>query len=763
MSLSPEKESTSVRAFVLVLLASALVVALQLAGVTHPTPGSWGLHHYGYLPSGWLTAGIVGALLLFLIGWSRGAGFRALRLPAAATATILAVAGAVLFWVGRERAFFLGDGEFWIRGLSVGRYPWHAEPAAVFANVGVYRLFGSPNPALTFAGVSAACGVGYLLGAFLFARRVAASTWGQALIVGLLALAGLTRLFYGYVETYPVLALVVTWFLVLTAGYLAGRDGIWGPVVLASIAPLVNVTAVLLLPALAYALWRGPKPAEDEPPTGARGRRMLGLLPPILVIAAGVVFLGTVPGALADVAGRYFTGMLPLSGGGSHVPYTLLSLRHLSDWFQEQMLLGPFGALFVILLLVFAARGRLGREGRFLLWAGFPWWVFSFFLSRETGAARSWDLFAVASIPFVMAVGLMLARVEWAAARPRLAGAMAGLVLGASFLHTLPWIAVDTVPERAMLHFASLYGPASPATPFARSYAFEQIAIWFTARGEHDNAVTAYREAVDADPGNTRAAESLAGILAGAGQPAEARTVLAEAAARNPDDAVLRFRLANARRALGEPDSAAVDYRRAISLNPGYLEAYVTLAAMERDRGNFGTADSVLTEAKRLFPGNGDVRANIGQLRVAQKEYPSAVDAYKEAVKLNPDDMNSTYNLGVLLMQMDRLEEAEGYLDTVVKRRPRDVEAWINLGSTHDVLGEPAAAEAAFRQAIDLAPKRPEPYFNLGRMYLASGDTAKAEAIISRYAAMDSTSEMGHLARRLIGAMRSRHAAGGGR
>jgi len=475
------------------------------------------------------------------------------------------------------------------------------------------------------------------------------------------------------------------------------------------------------------------------------------------------VYLGTVPGALSGVAGRYFTGMLPLSGGGSHTPYTLLSYRHLSDWFQEQTLLGPFGALFVILLLVFGVRSRLGREGRFLLWAGFPWWVLSFFLSREIGAARSWDLFAVASIPFVMAAGLILSRVEWAGARPRLAGAMAGLVLGVSLLHTLPWIAVDASPERAMLHFASLYGPASPATPFARSAAFEQIALWFTARGEHDNAVTAYREAVDADPGNVRAATSLAGILGGSGRPADARTVLAEAAARNPDDPVLRFRLAGVRRALGEADSAAVDYGKAIALDPDYLEAYLTLAAMERDRGNFGAADSTLDLARRRFPSNADVEANIGQLRVAQKEYPSAVDAYKAAVKLNPDDLNSTYNLGVLLMQMDDLEEAQGYLNTVVKRRPKDAEAWINLGTTHDVLGDRAAAEAAFNQAIEVAPDRPEPYFNLGRMYLTAGDTAKAEVVIARYAAMDSSSEMGHLAKRLLAAMKAHRAAGGGK
>ncbi len=752
------------RAFILVLLASALTVALQIAGAKHPTPGTWGVHHYGYLASGWLTAGGLGALLIFLLGWFRGAGLRAVKLSAPVAAALLAVVGAVLFWVGRERAYFLGDGEFWIRGVAMGRYPWHAEPAAVFANVAVNRLLGSPSPALTFAGVSVACGVGYLLGAFVFARRVAASTWGRVLIVGLLALAGLTRLFYGYVETYPVLALVTVWFLALTVAYLMGRGGMWGPVLLAAAAPLVSVTAVLLLPALAYALWRGPKPVEGTNPAGGRGRRMLGLVPPILVIAAGVVFLGTIPGALQDVFGRYFSGLLPFTGeAGGHLPYTLLSLRHWSDWFQEQMLLGPFGALFVILLLLFGVRGRLGREGRFLLWAGFPWWVFSFFLGREIGAARSWDLFAVATVPFVMAAGVMVARVEWAVARPRLAGAMAGLLLGASFFHTLPWIAVDAAPDRAMLHFASLYGPASPATPFARSYAFEQIALWFTGRGDRDNAVTAYRVAVDADPGNTRAAGNLATILVNSGHPGDAETVLAEAVARNDDDEVLHFRLANVRRALGKADSAAVEYRRAIALNPGYLEAYLTLAAMDRDRGNFGGADTTLAEAMRLFPGNADVRANIGQLQVARKDYLSAVDAYREAMELNPDDLNSAYNLGVLLMQLDRPEEALGYLDKVVKQRPRDAEAWINLGTTQNQLGSHAAAEAAFRQAIDVAPRRPEPYFNLGRMYLTAGDTAKAMATIGRYAAMDSTSEMGLLARRLIGAMRGHLGADGGR
>ncbi len=744
------------RAFVIILLASLLAVVLQVLGTLHPGPSNWGVHHYAYLPGGWLAAGALAGLVVFLLGWSGGPGVNRIRIPAAPLAGLVAVAGGALFWGLRERAYFMGDGALWIEGLKRGRLVWHDEPASLAGVAALNRAVGSPDPGVTFALVSVVCGVIFLVLALVFARLVTDRPWARTLIFGLAVLSGYTRLFYGYVETYPILAVLVLAYLVALTAWLRGRGALWPAVLLASVAPVFHVTAVFLLPSLAYALWVGP--VRGEAGTGpSRGARLLALLAPAVVLVAGVAAMGLRPGTLSTIYADYLGKFLPLGGPLEHrVPYSLLSAAHLSDFFQEQMLLGPFGAPLALALLVFGARGRLGREGGLLLWAGLPWWAFSFLFNREIGAARDWDLFSVAAIPLVLATAVMLARVDWGASRPRLAGAATGLLLGASVFHTLPWVSLDAEPERAMTHFAGLYGPGSGASPFARSYAFEEIASWYLERGEAESALAAYRESALADTLNVRSAGNEASMLINLGRPEEALEALAPAVARKPGNEVLRLHRGNAYRDLRRLDDAGAEYEKALELNPDFLQAYLGLAYIQRQLGNLAQAESTLVRAQARFPEDADVKSGLALVREAQGDPASAAAAYREALARNPRDGTAAFNLGLLLLKLEKPAEAESVLTRATRIDPGDFEAWINLGVSRDLQKKHEQAEAAFRKAMAVDPKRPEPYFNLGRGYLARGDTTRAVEVLREYAAVDSTSRMGTLALRLLSAMGAR-------
>ncbi len=146
---------------------------------------------------------------------------------------------------------------------------------------------------------------------------------------------------------------------------------------------------------------------------------------------------------------------------------------------------------------------------------------------------------------------MLLARAPWRVARPGWAGAVVGLLLGVSFFHTLPWVAVDTDADRSLAHFAALHGPGSRASRFARSYAFEEIGTWYLDRGQSESAVVAYREAATLDTTNSRVTANLGAVLLAQGKRDEATAVLELAVRRDPNREFAQYQLGNVYRDQG--------------------------------------------------------------------------------------------------------------------------------------------------------------------------------------------------------------------
>lgn len=732
------RSSTSGPALAAALAAAVLALLLQAAGSLNGGPAWWGVHHYAFLPGFWLPAGVLLAAGVL-------AGFTLaprLRIPPAASAAVIAAAGGVLFWLGRQTVHFLGDGAFWIEGVRRAHLLWVNEPGTLFGVLALNRITGSPDPAVTFAAVSVGAGVIVLvLGVFL-ARRLSDAPWGQVAVFGLLVLSGLIRLFFGYVETYPVLAAVVMAYLFLAVRTLQGRGHPAAPALVATAAMGLHVTGVFLLPSLAYLLWRGE--------AAGRARRLAWMGIPVAALVAGsLIIRSQVDSAYAY--GEYLAKLLPLGGDhGTRFAYGMLSAAHLRDFVQEQLLLGPFGAPLALVLLAVAGRRAAGTETRFLLWAGLPWWIMSFLYNREIGAARDWDLFAAATIPFVLLSGMLLARLVAAPGPSRRARAAVGLVLAASAFHTLPWVALGAYPDRSLVHFASLYGPGSTISPFARSYAWEEIGTYYKNLDQADNAIRAFQTAVRADTTNGRVAGMLAGLLIATGRSDEAVPVLETAVRRTPYRAYLHFQLGTLYRERGDLNRARTQFTEALERDPDLAEASIGLAVVERTAGRIAAAERVLQDAIRKSPHEPLLWSHLGLVFQAKGDTARAVESFREALEGNPEDMTSAFNLGLLLMNANRPADARPYFEEVVGRHPQDVDAWVNLGVCLDAMGSSNAALTAFRRAWSVNPYRPEAYFHAVQIHMARGDTASAVETLRAFLTRDATSQYGRAAEALL-------------
>jgi tetratricopeptide (TPR) repeat protein len=699
------------------------------------------VHHYGFLGWPWILAGAGVSLLLFALGW--------FGLPAGAAKHpvplmgIVAIAGGSLFWLARERTYFLGDGGLLIEGMKRSALLWHNEPGALFGHLYLNRLLGVSDPAVTFAVVSVVCGVLFLLVAGLFARTIAEDPAGRLLAFGTLVLAGFTRLFYGYVETYPLLAVLASAYLVLGVRYLRGRGPLFPVVLLGTAIPFIHTTGVLLWPSLLFVLWRG-APEESRP----RRLRLLAFLLPLGLLGAGVAYLQVSVAAVTETYAAYFAKFLPLTQQESvRIPYSLLSGAHLSDFFQEQMLLGPFGALALILLLALGVRARWGAEGRFLAVAG-VWWLFSFFYNRELGAARDWDLFAVASIPVVMLVALTLSRLS--VDRSRLAAAMAGVVFAVSGFHMLAWVAVDADSGRSVIRFLTLFRPEARVSAFARSYALEEVGMTLMDAGDSDRGLILLRGAAEADSLNLRAAGNLGFYLNEAGQSQEAIELLERAARIGPTREQVHLELARAYEAVGRLEDSMNRYQIVLDFRPGSYPAILNLARLERRIRHYDHAQQLLLEALQYYPDDPVIHGHLGQVFLDQGNREEAAESYRRALALNPREVTAAYNLGLILLQEGNPAEAAPLFEAAVGESPAATEAWINLGTCRFQLKDHDGAERAYLKAFELAPERAEPYFGLFQNQMARGDTLQAFRYLELYAARDSTSELGLRARELI-------------
>jgi protein O-mannosyl-transferase len=245
----------------------------------------------------------------------------------------------------------------------------------------------------------------------------------------------------------------------------------------------------------------------------------------------------------------------------------------------------------------------------------------------------------------------------------------------------------DGEVDAAALHFAR----ALQAKPEYRE-ALINSANTFRARGQRDDALRLYAEAVRRYPGSTSAQTALAIALIEGGRAGEARAHL---------DVALQLDAANA-------------------------DAYVILGKLLQDDGKTASAVGAYTEALRLRPDSATAHYNLAGVLAGQGRTADALDHYAAVVRLRPGWAEARYNLATLLLGQGRLEAAKGHLTAALEVRPDYAEAHGNLGYLLFAQGLRSAAIAEYQQALRLKPDYPEAHTNLGVALLADGKTAEA-------------------------------------
>jgi len=135
-------------------------------------------------------------------------------------------------------------------------------------------------------------------------------------------------------------------------------------------------------------------------------------------------------------------------------------------------------------------------------------------------------------------------------------------------------------------------------------------------QGKFDNAIEAYRKAIDLNPNYAVACNNMGVVL----------------------------------QEQGKLDNAIEAYKKALFLNPNYGEVYSNIGLVLKDQGKLDEAIEAYQKALLLKPDYAEAYSNMGNTLLDQGKLDQAIENYKKSIALNPDFAGAHKDLGLTLL-----------------------------------------------------------------------------------------------------------------
>lgn len=419
-----------------------LLFAAVMVGTLFPQSRSWGFHFLAYYsaPVRWIL--IAGAAVLLSVGLRWYVRTQPPRLQPLTMDILLAVISGIIFFIFRTAVPVLGDGQLWINELNAGGMNiWTRRgPFTLgmfhFLYDGLYS--GLPHGAQAlFRDATAVLGAIMIFSWLRLARRLAVSPM-IALLFGF-TWGGIAQ-FFGYVELYSVMIVIVTVMIVWMVMSVHHQRPNWLVFVLAAIAPLFHLIAFTFWPAVGLYLWWC---ITKRTPS----RRTLST---ILLTFFGIAFA-------AYLSSGWYRGteiLLPILPMANN-PYALFSGKHLLDLINEAVLvLGP-GLGLLLLAVVNRPRDQAQPDQRYsILFLALAVPIAALIIHNpQLGMPRDWDIGAACwtALPIALIVIWSDLRLDPQSLR-RIRLAFAAWI----FVLIIPWIGIQVSEARSLARFTDL-------------------------------------------------------------------------------------------------------------------------------------------------------------------------------------------------------------------------------------------------------------------------------------------------------------------
>jgi protein O-mannosyl-transferase len=245
------------------------------------------------------------------------------------------------------------------------------------------------------------------------------------------------------------------------------------------------------------------------------------------------------------------------------------------------------------------------------------------------------------------------------------------------------------------------------------------------------NSETLWRHTVDITSRNYIAHNNLAGTLLERGQLNEAIANYREALEIKPEVAQVQSNLGNALLREGQVEEAIVHLQTALQIDPAYAEAYNHMGSAVMKKGQAGEAIAYYQRAVQLNTSYADAYNNLGVAFLRNGQADQAIAYYKKAVAINPGSAEMQFNLGNALAREGNWADAIACYQAALSAERDSVKAAKvrnNLGAALEKLGKSDEALEQFSEALQINGNYPEAHFNVGRMLAQLGRRDEAVA-----------------------------------
>ncbi len=243
-----------------------------------------------------------------------------------------------------------------------------------------------------------------------------------------------------------------------------------------------------------------------------------------------------------------------------------------------------------------------------------------------------------------------------------------------------------------------LFIPTPTPTRAPETYIADAEAL--VNEGKISQAISAYKDAVQADPKNAGVKVSLAELEAMNGSYADAITHTEDALLLNTNNAMAHAVRGWALGLSGDYLASQSALQQAIEIDPNnpipYAYLAEILARMQQDgKGSLGTMDE-------------------------------AIDYSRKARDLGPDLLETHRARGIVLELTGENADAILEFEAAIAINPNIAELHIMLGRNYVAIGDDPKAEEQYYKANSLNPSDPWPDVYMSRLYLRTGDYVKA-------------------------------------
>jgi len=250
------------------------------------------------------------------------------------------------------------------------------------------------------------------------------------------------------------------------------------------------------------------------------------------------------------------------------------------------------------------------------------------------------------------------------------------------------------------------------------------LAVVLEQQGDIADAVVAYRKAVDLNPGDSAARQSLNRLSL----PDSPRQLAKpQEVGRDDLQKVSEFEGYIRQSRFSELEPLLADY---LMVHPKSSWAWYALGYCQFAQKKIGDSIQSLAKSLELNVENANAHKILGRDLMVIGRFDAAQTEFEQGIRYDPNSAENLYDLGKLFSLRDNWEQARKQFQAAIQINPSYLEAIDALGLAEEELGDDAAAVRSYERAISLNEHQhgsfAASHVSLSAYYNRTGNPAKA-------------------------------------